>query len=225
DAALVPDPAVLVERLLGAEVAHHAATGEVAALRARFARGYVAVQLAAEFGDDATLATLAGELAAIQRERDLGIVLFCAGRAPWHDDPDVLQRLRRRLPDPEAAVIAASPHVMDLCALIANAALCCASSLHARIVADAFARPAIGLLPGGAPQAAKLRAWLDTWHPPRRHHLAASGNLRALARSVLDEAPAERKVQAVRLADLAETAARAAFARLFDPIDPEDKTP
>ncbi|MBP6132101.1 polysaccharide pyruvyl transferase family protein [Thauera sp.] len=225
DAALVPDPAVLVERLLGAEVAHHAATGEVAALRARFARGYVAVQLAAEFGDDATLATLAGELAAIQRERDLGIVLFCAGRAPWHDDPDVLQRLRRRLPDPEAAVIAASPHVMDLCALIANAALCCASSLHARIVADAFARPAIGLLPGGAPQAAKLRAWLDTWHPPRRHHLAASGNLRALARSVLDEAPAERKAQAVRLADLAETAARAAFARLFDPIDPEDKTP
>jgi hypothetical protein len=37
---------------------------------------------------------------------------------------------------------------------------------------------------------------------------------------VLDEAPAERKVQAMRLAALAEAAARAAFAQLFDPIDP-----
>jgi hypothetical protein len=42
---------------------------------------------------------------------------------------------------------------------------------------------------------------------------------------VLDEALAERKAQAVRLADLAEAAARTAFAQLFDPIDPEDTTP
>lgn len=224
DAALVPDPAVLVERLLGAEVARHAATGELAALRARFPRGYVAVQLAAELGDDATLAALAGDLAAISRERGLGIALFCAGRAPWHDDPEVLQRLRRRLPDPESAVVAESRHVLALCALVANATLCCASSLHARIVADAFARPALSIA-GDARQAAKLRAWLDTWYPPQRHHLAAPGNLRALAHSVLDEVPAERKAQSVRLADLAEAAARTAFVQLFDPIDPEDKTP
>lgn len=102
--------------------------------------------------------------------------------------------------------------------------LCCATSLHARIIADAFARPAISIL-GGAQQAAKLRAWLDTWYPPQGHHLAAPGNLRARAHSVLDEALAERRAQAVRLADLAEVAARAAFAQLFDPIDPEDKTP
>ena len=101
---------------------------------------------------------------------------------------------------------------------------CCASSLHARIIADAFARRALSLV-GGAPQAAKLHAWLDTWYAPQRHHLAAPGNLRALTHSVLDDALAEREGQAVRLADLAETAARAAFARLFDPIDPEDKTP
>jgi len=224
DAALVPDPAVLVERLLGAEVARHAAKGEPAALRTQFAQGYVAVQLAAELGDDATLAALARELAAIHRDHSLGIVLFCTGRAPWHDDPEVLQRLRRHLPNPDSAVVAESCHVLDLCALIANSALCCASSLHARIIADAFARPAISIV-GGAPQAAKVSAWLDTWYPPQRHHLVAPGNLRALAHSVLDEALAERKAQAVRLADLAEAAARAAFAQLFDSIDPEDKTP
>ncbi len=224
DAELVPDPAVLVERLLGAEVTRSAATGEIAALRARFPRGYVAVQLAAESGDDATLATLADELAAIARDRGLGIVLFCAGRAPWHDDPEVLERLRRRLPDPKSAVVAESRHVLDLCALIASAALCWASSLHARIVADAFARPAISIACGAA-QTAKLRAWLDSWHSPRRHRLAPPGNLRALAHSVLNEAPDERKAQAAHLADLAEAAARSAFAQLFDPIDPEDKTP
>lgn len=224
DAALVPDPAVLVARLLGAEVARSAAAGEPAALRARFAQGYMAVQLAAELGDDATLAALADDLAAISRDHGLGIVLFCAGRAPWHDDPAVLQRLRRHLPDAESAVVAESRHVLDLCALIANATLCCASSLHARIVADAFARPALSLV-GGAPQAAKLRAWLDTWYPPQRHHLAAPGNLRALAHSVLDDALAEREGQAVRLADLAEAAAHTAFAQLFHPIDAEDNTP
>ena len=224
DAALVPDPAVLVERLLGAELARHAAAGEPAALRARFAQGYVAVQLAAELGDDATLAMLADDLAAISRAHRLGVVLFCAGRAPWHDDPEVLQRLRRHLPDPKSAEVAESRHLLDLCALIANATLCCASSLHARIIADAFARPALSIL-GGAPQAAKLHAWLDTWYAPQRHRLAAPGNLHALAHSVLDDALAERKAQAARLADLAEAAARAAFAQLFDPIDPEDKTP
>ena len=71
----------------------------------------------------------------------------------------------------------------------------------------------------------KLHAWLDTWYPPQRHHLAAPGTLRALAHSVLSEAPDERKAHAAHLADLAEAAARAAYARLFDPIDPEDKTP
>ncbi len=224
EAELVPDPAVLVERLLGAEVARHAAMGEPAALRARFAQGYVAVQLAAELGDDATLAALADDLAAISRDHGLGVVLFCAGRAPWHDDPEVLQRLRRHLPDPESAVVAESRHLLDLCALIAHAALCCATSLHARIVADAFACPALSLV-GGAQQVAKLRAWLDTWYPPQRHHLAAPGNLRALAHSVLNEAPDERKAHAAHLADLAEAAARTAYARLFDPIDPEDNSP
>ena len=224
DAALVPDPAVLVERLLGAEVARHAAAGEPAMLRARFAHGYVAVQLAAELGDDAILSMLADDLAAISRDHGLGVMLFCAGRAPWHDDPEVLQRLRRHLPDPQSAVVAESRHLLDLCALIAHAALCCASSLHARIVADAFARPAISLV-GAAKQAAKLHAWLDTWYPPQRHHLAAPGNLRTLAHSVLNEAPTTRKARAAYLADLAEAAARTAYARLFDPIDPEDNTP
>ena len=224
DTEPVPDAAVLVERLLGAEVARHAAMGEPAALRNRFAQGYVTVQLAAELGDDATLAALADDLAGISRDHSLGVVLFCAGRAPWHDDPAVLQRLRRHLPDPESAVVAESRHLLDLCALIAHAALCCATSLHARIVADAFACPALSLV-GGAQQVAKLRAWLDTWYPPQRHHLAAPGNLRALAHSVLNEAPDERKAHAAHLADLAEAAARTAYARLFDPIDPEDKTP
>ena len=121
-------------------------------------------------------------------------------------------------------MVAESRHVLDLCALIASAALCCASSLHARIVADAFARPAISIACGTA-QAAKLRAWLDSWHSPRRHHLAAPGNLRTLAHSVLSEAPSERGAHAARLADLAEAAARSAFAQLFDPLEPEDKTP
>ena len=224
DTEPVPDAAVLVERLLGAEVARHAAMGEPAALRNRFAQGYVTVQLAAELGDDATLAALADDLAGISRDHSLGVVLFCAGRAPWHDDPAVLQRLRHHLSDPHSAVVAESRHVLDLCALIAKATLCCASSLHARIVADAFARPAISLS-GGAQQTAKLRAWLDTWYAPQCHHLAAAGNLRALAHSVLNEAPTARQAQAARLADLAEAAARAAFAQLFVPIDPEDKTP
>ena len=43
--------------------------------------------------------------------------------------------------------------------------------------------------------------------------------------SVLNEAPDERKAQAAHLADLAEAAARTAYARLFDPIDPEDNSP
>ena len=38
----------------------------------------------------------------IERDTGLGLVMFCAGRAPWHDDPAVLHRLRARLAAPDA---------------------------------------------------------------------------------------------------------------------------
>jgi hypothetical protein len=54
--------------------------------------------------------------------------------------------------------------VRDICALIAASRGCIATSLHARIVAEAFGVPALSLErePGSAK---KLRAWLDTWSP------------------------------------------------------------
>ncbi|WP_084151192.1 polysaccharide pyruvyl transferase family protein [Azohydromonas australica] len=162
---LLPDPAALVARFFGASVRRHAARGEVAALHERFAGGYLALQLAAEFGDDATLDALAPQLDAVARERGLGLVLFQAGTAPWHDDAAVLRRLAARQRAP--AAVMASVHLWDVCALLAGSAGYCGSSLHGRIVATAFGRPRLNLLP---PQsgtgAAKHRAYVETWELP-----------------------------------------------------------
>uniref|UniRef100_UPI002611933B polysaccharide pyruvyl transferase family protein n=1 Tax=uncultured Azohydromonas sp. TaxID=487342 RepID=UPI002611933B len=162
---LLPDPAALTARLFGAAIRRHAARGEVAALRERFAGGYLALQLAAEFGDDATLEALAPQLDAVARERGLGLVLFRAGTAPWHDDAAVLRRLAARLRAP--AAVMASVHLWDLCALLAGSAGYCGSSLHGRVVATAFGRPRMNLLPpqSGA-DAAKHRAYVDSWELP-----------------------------------------------------------
>ncbi len=147
-ASLVPDPVTRIAKLFG---------DEIRARRPPMA-GYLALQFAAEWGDDATLAKLARGIDRI----GLPVVLFRAGAAPWHDDPEPYRRLAGRLAVP--ATLFESLHVLDICGLIAGAARVVATSLHVRIVADAFAVPVTSLeqAPGAAK---KLSAYLRTWRP------------------------------------------------------------
>ena len=143
-------------------------------------RGHLAVQLAADFGDDATLDRLAAQIRLIASGSGLSVVLFRAGAAPWHDDVSVLHRLRLRLADLSASVLG-SLDIWDICALIAGARGVIGSSLHARIVAQAFGRPAVSLLGAdGSPtgQATKVRAYVDTWFADAPH-LSTAGDLAA----------------------------------------------
>lgn len=158
-ADLAPDPAVLVADLFGDRLHQHANRGEVAALHHRFPAGYLALQFSADCGDDATVTTLAEQVR--QLPSDLGIVLFRAGAAPWHDNAAVYERLATRLGDRPCHLFA-SLDIWDIAALLAQAALFAGSSLHGRIVAAALAVPALSLTsPGGSDKAA---AYLATWH-------------------------------------------------------------
>jgi len=145
-APLVRDPVTEIARRFGAHI--HG--------RRSPRPDYLAVQFAAECGDDATLAAIGRGLDRI----GLPVVLFRAGAAPWHDDLETYQRLASRLGVP--IEIFESLDVRDICALIASSRGCIATSLHARIVAEAFAVPALSLErePG---EAQKLRAYLRTW--------------------------------------------------------------
>lgn len=155
DAGLMPDPAVLTADLFGERIRERGEAGEVAALRAAFPQGYLAVQFAAALGDDATLARIAAGLAREAAGR--GIVFFRAGAAPWHDDLDTYRRAAARLP---GARVFESLDIWDLCALIAGSAGFAGSSLHGRIVAEAFGVPVIeDVVPAGA----KVAAWRETW--------------------------------------------------------------
>lgn len=162
DADLEPDPASRVPALFGDAVARHGAAGEPARIRAAFPRGYMAVQFSAEHGDDASLALLARELETMAAGRRLGIVLFRAGAAPWHDDLAVYRRL--------AGCMGARPprlfhalDVWDVCALLAGARAYCGTSLHGRILARAFRREALPF--PLAPRSAKVAAYAETWGP------------------------------------------------------------
>lgn len=154
-ATLMPDPAVLTAELFGERIRSRAEGGEVAAVRAAFPQGYLAVQFAAAFGDDATQARIAEGLAREATGR--GIVFFRAGAAPWHDDLDVYRRLAARLP---GARVFESLNVWDICALIASSAGFAGSSLHGRIVAQAFGVP---VLEGIVPVGEKVAAYRATW--------------------------------------------------------------
>lgn len=148
DAALVPDPVTGIAELFGARI------------RARLPQRepYLAVQFAAECGDDATLAAFARGLG----RRGLPVVLFRAGAAPWHDALDPYRRLAARSASPME--IFASLDVWDICALIAGSRGYIGTSLHGRLVAEAYGVPALSLerRPGAAK---KLRAYLATWSP------------------------------------------------------------
>ena len=151
----MPDPAVLTAELFGERIRARCDAGEVAAVRAAFPPGYLAVQFAAALGDDATQARIAEGLAREAAGR--GIVFFRAGAAPWHDDLGTYRRAAARLP---GARVFESLDIWDICALIASSAAFAGSSLHGRIVAEAFTVP---VLEGIVPVGPKVTAWRETW--------------------------------------------------------------
>lgn len=160
---LEPDPAVMVTELFAPRIGRHARRGEPAGITAAFPRGYLAVQCSADFGDDATLAALARQLEQLARAADLGIVLFRAGAAPWHDDLDVYRRLAMRMSGVHVAMFS-SLDLWDICALVAQSRGFAGSSLHGSIVAGAWALPRVGLLrPGQSLAASKQAAFGATW--------------------------------------------------------------
>lgn len=165
-AALCPDPAVMVAQCFGEPIRGRQQQGAVRAMREAFPQGYLACQFSADFGDEATLDGLARGLSRIAAESGLGLVLFRAGAAPWHDDARLYEALQRRLP-PGVARRFGSLHLWDICALIAASRGFAGSSLHGRIVALAFGLPRVSLLPpqqGARPD--KRRAFAETWEPP-----------------------------------------------------------
>ncbi|THF54670.1 polysaccharide pyruvyl transferase family protein [Pseudothauera rhizosphaerae] len=171
DAPLAPDPAADCARLLAAPIARRGVGGEPARIAAALPRR-LAVQLAAAWGDDGTLARVAASVAATARALRAGVVLFRAGLAPWHDDLAVLQRLAAHIGARDAALPVAlfrSAHVFDICALLAGAAGHVGTSLHGSIVAHSFGVPALCLV---EEVGAKAAACLDTWHPAPRAWLA-----------------------------------------------------
>lgn len=152
ESGLQPDCAVLLPQLFG----HWAGSRPPTGLHG----DYLALQFAAGFGDDATLASLAAQLAPFAAAYRLKLVLFRAGSAPWHDDLDVYRRLQARLPA-TPTLLFESTDIRDIATLLRHCRLCCSSSLHARIVANSFGRPAVCLDDGASP---KLSAYLAS-HP------------------------------------------------------------
>ncbi|MEW5770128.1 MAG: polysaccharide pyruvyl transferase family protein [Pseudomonadota bacterium] len=163
-AALEADPGEQVAQMFGEEIARHAAGPALAEVRQAFPQGYVAVQFSADFGDDATLKALAGELDRFCTGSGLGLCLFRAGAAPWHDDLAVYRRLAGFMTTC-AVHRFESLHLWDICALLAHSRLYCGSSLHGRIVARAFGVPGVSLLRQPLARMGKVRAYAQSWWP------------------------------------------------------------
>lgn len=197
-AELSPDPAVLVARCCARPIARHARQSALSELAVRFPQGYLALQFSADFGDDASLDRLAAALADFLRERGLGIVLFRAGAAPWHDDADVYRRLVARLP-PGACLLFASLHLWDICALLVGARMYVGSSLHGRIVATAFGRPRLSLVAPGRTASRKLEAYLSSWEIPGLPTCAALDALAPALAAAAAADPAALRAWAARL--------------------------
>lgn len=208
DAPLVPDAALLVAECCAAEL--RAAAGAVP-------QGGIALQLSAEFGDDATLDAVAAPLGRLVARTGWPVHLFCAGRAPWHDDPQLLQRLAQRLPA-GASRLVDTADVWALCALIAGSALVLASSLHARLVAMACGRPRLNLVvPTVARRPTKAEAVAGTWELPGLPLAAVPADLDAAARLALQADPARLDAHARALAGQARAGVDALVAALRAP--------
>jgi hypothetical protein len=165
DAPLCPDPAVMVAQCFGELIRQHQNQGAVRAMREAFPQGYLACQFSTDFADDTSLDALAQGLSRVAAATGLGLALFRAGAAPWHDDPALYEKLLHRLP-PGTARLFPSLHLWDICALIAASRGVVGSSLHGRIVALAYSLPRVSLaLPQQGMRPGKVAAFAETWEP------------------------------------------------------------
>lgn len=175
-ASLCPDPAVMLQVCFGALIRQRQQQGEVKSVREHFAQGYMACQFSVDFGNDTSLDALAQAFSTMAAETGLGLVLFRAGAAPWHDDPDLYEKVRRKLHKASVHVFR-SLGLWDICALIAASRGVVSSSLHGRIVALAYGLPRVSLAsPQQAHRPDKVAAFAETWEPeaiPRSVELAA----------------------------------------------------
>ena len=162
---LCPDPAVMVAECFGEVILAHQRQGAVKDMQEAFPHGYLACQFSADFGDDASLDALAQGLSRVVAATGLGLALFRAGAAPWHDDPALAEKLQRRLPSGTARLFP-SLHLWDICALIAASRGVVSRSLHGRIVALAYGLPRVSLVsPQQGQRPDKLTAFAETWEP------------------------------------------------------------
>lgn len=181
---LAPDPCELVARIFGGVIQEKSESSET--MVGRYPDGYLAVQFSADFGDDATLDAIGRGLCRIQREQNCHIVFFRAGAAPWHDSLAVYSRLISRIAGLDATIFD-SLHVPDLCALLAESSGFIGSSLHGRIIAEAFGRVAVSLVRGD-PSLSKVGIYVDSWHPERGGTVAHAGLLDSVFRSAREDA-------------------------------------
>jgi hypothetical protein len=210
-AHLMPDPAALTAELFGGRIARHAARGEPAQVRAACPGGWIAAQFSADFGDDATLDTLAAQLDAAAAGARCGIVLLRAGAAPWHDDLRVLHRAAARLHTSHVHV-ATTLDLWDFCALVAGARAYAGSSLHGRIVAMAHGVPRVGLLTAAAHgHPSKQGAYAATWEPDSAPGVVPPQELAQALQQAMHARPAQLKA----LAHDQAARCRAACARLL----------
>lgn len=164
-AHLCPDPAVMVKECFDEVIQEHRQQGEVADILRTYPQGFIACQFSAEFGDDETLDQLARGLGRVCAQTGLGVVLFRAGAAPWHDQIEPYKRLKQKLPENTVRIFN-SLHLWDICALIASSRTFCGSSLHGSIVAMTYGLPHAGLMaPQHINRPGKVAAYMETWEP------------------------------------------------------------
>jgi len=198
---LCPDPAVMVTQCFGETIRKHRQQGAVKAIRDAFPQGYLACQFSADFADDASLGALAQQLSRVVAGTGLGVVLFRAGAAPWHDDPALYDKLQRRLP-PGTARLFRSLHLWDICALIAASRGVVSSSLHGRMVALAYGLPRVSLIApqqGGRPD--KRTAFAETWEPLAVPRSVSVGRIEAAVMQALAVPAAVLRENAAQLCE------------------------
>lgn len=141
---MYPDSAIIMSKFFWKEVLEKKINDEAREIVRQYSQGYICFQVGRYLGKNYE-DVISRELIKIYQEKNLNIVLLPIGRAAFHEDHIILNKIKNIIGEKANVILAKENGIYETMYLISQAQIFVGTSLHGNITALSYGIPCVGL--------------------------------------------------------------------------------